>query len=75
MNKKDDINGVNIYGVDTYEVKNKNTEEPSWVLQRHPNPTKGHTYIQIWFKHDAIEVTSVELAQMLADVLKNQVTK
>lgn len=61
--------------LDEYKIKNKNTEEPSWILQRQPNPVKGHTYVQIWFKHDSIKVTSVELAQMLADVLESQMKK
>ena len=53
-----------------YKTK-QSSEDPTWILQRQPNPDKKETYIQIWFKHDALDVSSVAVAQMLADVMKS----
>lgn len=61
------------YQVDEYKLANKNEEKPVWVLQRQPNPAKGETYIQIWLKDDAFEISSNKLSELLANVIQNQV--
>lgn len=64
-----------IHGVDIYEIKNKKSEDPVWILQRQPQPDKGETYIQIWIKDDAFKVSPVKLCRILADVIGSLLIK
>lgn len=61
--------------IDEYALHNKTDEKAIWALQRQPNPDKGETYIQIWFKDEALKISSEKLSKLLADVIQNQVKK
>lgn len=58
--------------IDEYSLLNKTADEAVWVLQRQPKPDRGETYVQIWFKDDAMKISPVELAGLLARVMSEQ---
>lgn len=49
--------------------------DPVYVLQRQPYPEKKQTRYEIWVEDEDIDISTSQLAQLLADTLQKVVKK